>query len=96
MYNRLLSQNPQLEELLRAILHEVEQAKRPAEEVILDDIDLQKMLKCSKRKTAQLREQRAITYSKPDGKVYYTLADVLEYVRRNEVPAIIATIKFKT
>ena len=95
MINTLLKQNPQLEEYLREILLKIEEAKRPAEEIILDDIDLQKLLKCSKRKNAQLREQRAIPYSKIGGKVYYTLADVLRYIERNRVPSIEESLKIK-
>jgi hypothetical protein len=77
------------------ILQEVEQVKRPAEEIVLDDVALQKYLNISKRKTAELREQRKITYSKPDGRVYYLLSDVLSYVKKNQVKAIEDTLKIK-
>jgi len=88
MCNNFFKQNLGAEEILKKILSEVERIKRPAEEVILDDYDLQQCLKISKRKTAELRLSRKITYSKPDGKALYILSDVLIYAKKNQVKAI--------
>ena len=74
-------------EILHLIKDEILKAKRPPEEVILDDVDLQNLLRCSKRKTADLREKRMIAYMKP-GKVYYKLSDVLKYLDRYKVESI--------
>jgi hypothetical protein len=75
-------------EILSWIKSEILQLQRPANEIILDDYDLQKFLKCSKRKTAELRERRVITFMKPDGKVYYRLSDVLNYLDKHKAAAI--------
>lgn len=77
----------EMQELLHLIKAEIINSKRPPEEIVLDDVDLQNILKCSKRKTAELREKRMITYMKP-GKVYYRLSDVLKYLERYKVEAI--------
>jgi hypothetical protein len=74
----------ELYEILHLIKDEILKAKRPPEEVILDDVDLQNLLRCSKRKAAELREKKMITYMKP-GKVYYKLSDVLKYLDRYKV-----------
>ncbi len=92
--HELLKKIPELEELVRAFRYEVQQANRPASEVVMDDVDLQKFLKISKRKTAELRANGLIKYSKPDGKVFYILSDVLEYVSKNTVEPIDINIKF--
>ena len=82
-------------ETLHLIKNEFLNAKRPAEEIILDDIDLQHFLKCSKRKTAELRERRVITYFKPQGKVYYRLSDVLNYLNMHQACAIEYNVRIK-
>ena len=58
-------------------------ALRPADEITLDDADLQALLKVSKRHTAELREKKLIAYSQPipNGKVYYMLSDVIAYLK---------------
>jgi len=80
---------PEFEEFTKELLKEIDarfyNALRPANEVILDDLDLQKKLHVSKRQTANLREQRLIGHSKPLGKYYYTLQDVLNYTKLNRV-----------
>ena len=56
---------------------------RPANEVPLDDVDLQALLKVSKRHTADLRGKKLIAFSQPNpnGKVYYMLSDVIAYLK---------------
>ena len=95
MYKNVLKENPELEEILQNILREVQQAKRPADETILDDVDLREFLKISKRTCASLREKRLITYSKIGGKIYYRLEDVLKYIAKNRVEAIDDSLKIK-
>ena len=86
---------PWLKEFVSDMDERLSRAHRPASEVILDDLDLQQILKNSKRKTAQLRAQRQITYYKDDGKIYYFLSDVIAYVSRHKVPAYWENLKFK-
>lgn len=74
-------------DICRQIKYEIYQAKRPPEQVILDDADLQQILKISKRSAAELRATRQITYSKPCGKIYYKLSDILKFVEKNRTDA---------
>ena len=52
-----LNKIPEFEELAQLIKYEIQQSKRPAEEVILDDVDLRNFLKVSKRTIAYWREK---------------------------------------
>lgn len=79
--------HPAWEEIIRQIRHEITEAQRPAEQVILDDVDLCHMLKISKRTTATLRAELQITFHKCGGKILYKLSDVLDYINRNRVEA---------
>ncbi len=84
------------EEFKKTILQEFINPNRPASEVILDDVDLQKILKVSRRQTASLREQKIINYSQPipKGKIFYTLQDVLDFINRGRVESIFNQRKF--
>jgi hypothetical protein len=84
---------PEFEELVRIIRYEVQQAKRPPEEVIYDDVDLRNFLKVSKRTTATWREKGIITFSKLGGKIYYRLSDILSLLKKNEIPAVDSHLK---
>ena len=55
---------------------------RSSDEIIIDDNDLQEILKVSKRYTANLRANGLIRYSQPveDGKIYYYLKDVFDFI----------------
>lgn len=87
--NSYFKRFPELEEFAKVLLKEIDariyNALRPANEVVLDDIQLQEKLQISKRTTASMRDERLIGYSKPSGKVYYTLQDLLDYVKRNRI-----------
>lgn len=87
--------SPEVAELFKELKNEIQQAKRPAEEVILDDVDLRNYLKVSQRTTATWRQKKLIKHSWIQGKCYYRLSDVLEAIDRNAVPAIHETIKIK-
>jgi len=86
---------PELLKLVEIIRHEVQQVQRPAEEVIIDDCELQQLLKVSRRTTANYRAQGLITYHHLGGKVFYLLSDVLDAIKRNRIPAIQEQLKFK-
>jgi hypothetical protein len=66
---------------------------RPANEIILDDYDLQEMFKVCKRTTAYWRTKELIKYSKIGGKISYRLSAVLAMVQEHEVPSINSTLK---
>ena len=81
------------EELARMVRHEIQEAKRPPEEVIYDDVDLRNFLKVSKRTTASWRADGLITFSKLGGKIYYRLSDILSLLKQHEIPAVDSNLK---
>jgi hypothetical protein len=89
----ILGRLPELDELVHLLKYEVQQAKRPPDEVIYDDVDLRNFLKVSKRTTAYWREKGMITFSKLGGKIYYRLSDILSLIKENEIPAISTNLK---
>ena len=93
--SKYLDRFPELQEFLKDVDERINKALRPAEEVILDETDLCKFLKISKRLAAKLRAERLITYHKSGGKLYYKLCDVLKYATSNKVPSIYENLKIK-
>lgn len=85
--------HPAWEELLRNIKHEISQAQRAPDQIILDDVDLCNLLKLSKRTTATLRANNEITFYKCGGKILYKLSDALAYVERHKIGAKSNSIK---
>lgn len=79
---------PTVQEFLREIRQEFTNAKRPANEVLLDESDFIRVLKISKRQAAKMRAEGVITYSKIGSKLYYRLSDIFEYIERFEVKSI--------
>ncbi len=78
---------PAWQELIQNIKYEIAQAQRPSDEIILNDSELSKTLKVSKRTIANLRADKEIAFHKCGGRILYKLSDVLEYVDRNRVDA---------
>lgn len=87
MNNEDFFRHPGWDDLMRRFEYVMAEARRPAEEIILDDVDLCDLLKVSKRTTASLRAEKLIAFSKCGGKILYKLSDVLEYINRNRVDA---------
>lgn len=83
--HELFRKNPGLIELITIIQDVSLQSPRPANEVILDDVDLREMMKVSKRTTATWRQKRLIQHSWIEGKVFYKLSDVLEVLEANAI-----------
>lgn len=79
---------PSVQEFMRMIRTEFANAKRPADQVIMDESDFIRTLKISKRQAAKIRAEGGITFSKVGAKIYYKYSDVLEYVERFEVKSI--------
>lgn len=92
-FQQMINKFPEFEELARLIKYEIQQSKRPADEVVLDDVDLRNFLKVSKRTTAYWREKGMITFAKLGGKIYYKLSDVLSFIKQHETPAINTNLK---
>lgn len=76
------------EQLLEIVKKEVEKANRPANEIILDDVDVRLMLKVSPRTVSGWRSKAWITYSKVGGKLYYLLSDILDFLKKHANDAI--------
>lgn len=53
-------------------------------EIIYDNADVLQLLKISQRTLAGWRAKGIITYSKIEGKLFYTQADILECLNRNK------------
>ena len=93
--NDFIKQYPECTELLKAVRNEIQQALRPPEEIIYDDIDLCNYLKVSKRTTAYWREKKMITFSQPGGKVFYRKSDVLAFLKSYETQAVRKGLKIQ-
>jgi hypothetical protein len=94
-HEHLFRKYPELCELAKFVKKQLEEMQRPANEVILDDVDLREMLKVSKRTTSMYRSNGLIAYSFLGGKIFYTLEDVLQAIKRNRIPALSEKLKIK-
>ena len=83
------------EDLIKLVRSEIQQAARPPEQVIYDDVDLRNYLKVSKRTCASWREKGLITYSKLGGKIYYKLSDILSLINQHQIQAINSSLKIR-
>lgn len=81
-------QSEDVQEILQEIYALFLKSQQPPDRVILDDVDLRNILKISKRKTASLRSEKKITFSKDAGKIYYLLSNVLDYIHVHQVDSI--------
>lgn len=67
------------EDRVRAIL---EKSIRPAEEIILDDLEIRSLLKISRRTAYKYRKLGYIPYHRfNNGKVFYILSEIIDSVR---------------
>lgn len=96
MSQSLFLKYPELKDLLQVIRQEVERATRPADQVILDDEDVMRMLKISKRKLQYLKSGLQIPFHTPTGgnRTYYLLSDILDWVKESRTESIANTRKF--
>lgn len=94
-YEILQKRYPELVEFFQELILEIQQTRRPAEETILDDVELRSMLNVSKRTTATWRQEGLIKHSRLMGKIYYKLSDVLAAIEKNAIPAKKNQIRIK-
>ena len=83
--------HPELKEFFYLIRYEMQQAQRPADEIILDDEDVMRHLKISKRKLQYLKAYKVIPihFFEPGGpRTYYLLSDILQILKENRVESI--------
>ena len=90
MDSHILLKHPELKELLYQFRYEVQQAQRPASEVVLDDEDVMNKLKISKRKLQYLISEGIIPYHRLPGspRRYYLLKDILDLLEENRIESI--------
>lgn len=83
----LLNRYPDLKELIYIFRYEIQKAQRAANEVILYDQDVMKLLHISKRKLDYLKAGRVIPYSQPQphSSCYYLLSDILDWLNKSRV-----------
>lgn len=93
--NNFTRRFPEIAELVTLIQNDILQSKRPADEIIWDDVELRERLNVSKRLTAYWREQNLITHSKVGSKIFYRLSDVLKMLKEHEIPSITSGLKIK-
>lgn len=80
----LLQRNPELKQILAELKNEFINVSRPANEIILDDVDLRNLLKVSPRTTANYRANGQIPYSQHgNGKIFYVYSDILKFINDN-------------
>jgi hypothetical protein len=84
-----------LEQRIQQLDQKIEQIKRPAEEEIIDDVDLCNRLNVSKRTTSTWRELGMIRHSIIRGKIYYFYSDVLQMIQNYAVPTLDGSLKIK-
>ena len=87
----ILLKYPELRDLIYLIRYEIQQAQRPADEIILDDEDVMRHLKISKRKLQYLKADKVIPihfFEPGSPRTYYLLSDILQILKENRVESI--------
>jgi len=72
--------SPEAQEFFRELKSEVLKFQRPADQVIIDEVELCNILHISKRHAADLRREGKIKYAKDGGKLFYKLSWILDYI----------------
>ena len=82
---------PEIKDFIYLLRNEIRQAQRPAHEVVLDDVDVMRILKISKRKLQYLKADRVIpfhTLESEKPRAYYLLSDILDILKENRIESI--------
>lgn len=92
----LFNRYPEIKELISLFRYEIQKAQRPAKEVVLNDQNVMKMLKISKRKLDYMKANREIPFNRPHphSRSYYLLADILDWLNKSRVESIENQRKF--
>ena len=83
--------NLEYKEILHLLRHELSKIQRPANEIILDDEDVMRFLKISKRNLQYLKADRTIPYhhfGHNSPRTYYLLSDILDILKENRIESI--------
>lgn len=73
------------QEIIEELFNQLLFATLTPSQKIMDDLDMQKVLRISKRKLDYLRAKNLISYSQaiPNGQVLYTLQDALDFINKH-------------
>ena len=84
-------------EFLHLLRYELSKVQRPANEIILDDEDVMKVLKISKRSLQYLKADRTIPFHHfgHSPRTYYLLSDILDILKENRMESISNDLKLK-
>ena len=95
--HHIFNRYPELKEFVHILKYEVQQAQRPADEIILDDNDVMHLLKISKRKLQYMKAELTIPFHTPPGGVrtYYLLSDVLAWLKQSRTESISNNLTIK-
>jgi hypothetical protein len=79
-----------IEGILISIRKELYKCQRPADEIILTEPDVLKLLGISKRTLAYIKERREISFSKPHShsSCYFFLSDILDWLKESRLESI--------
>lgn len=55
---------------------------RPASELILDDVDVRRLLKICRRTSLEYRQNEILRFHKENGKIFYILEELLEDIKK--------------
>jgi hypothetical protein len=89
----LFRNNPDLREFIQALKYEILESLRPPDQQVIDDVDLRKMLKISKRTAANYRAQGLLDHYRLGGKILYKLSDVFSAMEKNKIPGISSKVR---
>ncbi len=86
----IFSRYSDLKEFVRILQYEVQQAQRPANEVILDDERVMRMLNICKRKLQYMKSGKELPYHTPGkgNRTYFLLSDILEWMRKGRTESL--------
>ena len=71
-----------MKKLIEKIKQLLDLKYRPANEVIIDDVELREKLKISRRTSLNYRNSGNLKHFKIENKIYYFLSDVFEFIRK--------------
>jgi hypothetical protein len=86
----LFQRYPELKEFVKLLRHEIQQAQRPANEIVLNDEEVMKILSVCKRTLCTMKSEKVIAYSQEaTGKPSrFLLSDVIAYINKHRIDTI--------
>ena len=88
MNSEIFHRYPELKEILGLFRNEIQKNQLPPERVILDDQDVMRMLKISKRRLQYMKSDGSIPYHTIGKRTYYLQSDLLALLNDNRHEAI--------